>query len=209
MKIEFPCPVSPNELIPTSKGGYCSHCSKEVINIDGLKPESVQELILKDKGVCISTTNPNSIYMAPSLRKFALSLLIVFGTSLFTFADAQVADKIDSLNEKNTIVQNGNMLQIVVLDQDGDAISSTVDVVIELPNGKELKPVLHEDRTYWLEIPLFVVGRSVVIHADRFGKKKSRKIHVSGIDEPLVEVIEFKLKKIKAPYRGYIGCPSF
>ncbi|CAG5085419.1 hypothetical protein [Parvicella tangerina] len=210
MKIEFPCPVTRQELSPSSNGLFCSFCSKEVLSIDGIEPDKVKKLIAENDEVCISTVKRNVIHSGPSLRKFALSLLIVFGASLFRFADAQLLDRINSVKMSDSAVCKKRMLEIICVDQNVDTISSSVEVVLEMPNGKELKPLLEEDNTYLFEVPAFVVGKSIVIHADRFGKKKTRKVEFLENSVRVVEEIKFNVKTNRSKYQyRTIGCPSF
>ncbi len=208
MKIEFPCPVSPSELSPTAQGMLCLHCAKEVIDVDGLSAEEVKALAESKGSICVSTSDPTVVNFSYSLRKFALSLLIVFGSSLFTFADAQLADKVGSVKIEKPIEASIALMQISFVDQKGGTLSSSVDVAVELPNGKVIAPVLKDDGTFWLEIPAYCKGKQVLIVADRFGKKKYRSVYISGLGQEIYEEIKFKIKKIHYRYRT-IGCPSF
>jgi hypothetical protein len=208
MKIEFPCPASSNELQPTANGDYCTHCAKEVINIDGMTPQEVKDLADAEGELCISTSNGSLVSYSYSIRKFALSALIVFGSSLFAFADAQVADKINTFKVEKPKEASIALLQVVVVSQDGDTLSGSIQMEIELPNGKTLEPTEAEDGTYWVEIPAYAKGKSVTITADRYGKKKTRTVLISGLGEALVEEIQFKVKRMKY-YGRFMGCPSF
>lgn len=209
MKIDFPCPASSSELTPTEKGDYCSYCDKEVVDIDRLSTAELENLDMSSGEVCVSTSNPNVISSTYSIRKFALSLLIVFGGALFRFADAQIEDKINSMQVEKSMEASIAMMQVVFVDQDGDTLSTSVDVTVELPNGKELKPILAEDDTYWVELPAYVKGKSITIKADRFGKTKTRTVYVYSVGENLVEEIRFKVKRMKYKGPRYMGCPAF
>lgn len=208
MKIDFPCPASPKELIPTEAGSYCTHCSKEVINIDGMSADEVMDLMREEGSLCVSTSNAQAINRGYSLRKFALSLLIVFGGSLFTSLSAQVESTISSIAIEKPQAASIGILQVSFVDQHDNVLSTSVDVQIELPNGKIIEPTLSDDDFYYIELPAYVKGKSVTIIARRGDKKKVRTIYVSGLAQDLSEEIKFKTKKIK--YTGrFMGCPSF
>lgn len=209
MKIDFPCPVPENELISTERGDFCTHCAKEVVNIDGMSHNEVDTLMGSSQGICISTSDAKMLNLKYSIRKFALSLLIVFGGTLFKFADAQVEKNINTISWVQPTDASIGLMQIVIVNQDEDTLYSGVKLEVELPNGKSLEPNLSDDGTFWVELPAYAKGKSVTIVANRFGKKKTRIVYVSNMGEAISERIKFKVKSPKRMTGRLMGCPSF
>lgn len=209
MKIDFPCPVLESELISTKKGDFCTHCSKEVVNIDDMSRNEVYSLMQSSQGICVSTSNAKILNLKYSIRKFALSLLIVFGGSLFKFADAQVEESIHAISLTQPAEASIGLMQIVIVNQEEDTLYSGVKLEVELPNGKLLEPNLADDGTYWVELPAYTKGKTITILANRWGKKKIRTVYVSHVGEAITERIKFKVKKPKRLSGRLMGCPSF
>ncbi|MCB9189207.1 MAG: hypothetical protein H6599_07970 [Flavobacteriales bacterium] len=208
MKIEFPCPVALDEMSPIENGSFCTHCSREVINTDGMSTEEVKKLARNNSGLCVSSSSSQVLDLSYSIRKFALSVLIIFGSSLFKFADAQLKKEIDSVQNELTQEVSIGRIQVILVDQHGDVIETRGEVQIELPNGKLLNPERTEDHTFWVEMPAYVKNKTIVITAEYMGRRKTRTLVVSGLGEAIAEEISFKVKKSEIYFRTW-GCPSF
>ncbi len=102
MKINIPNPCHENwfKMTPNEQGRFCGNCQKTVVDFTNFSPEDIQHYFTKHYGqkVCghfkneqlalINIQIPSAIiYQIPASRRFALALLIIFGTTLFSCTD--------------------------------------------------------------------------------------------------------------------------
>jgi hypothetical protein len=104
MKISIPEPCHENwgSMTPNEQGRFCGSCQKTVVDFTNFSAEDIQNYFTKHYGqkVCgrfkqqqlnsIDIQIPSVIFnQIPASRKFALALLLVFGTTLFSCTDNQ------------------------------------------------------------------------------------------------------------------------
>jgi hypothetical protein len=102
MKIHIPEPCHENwgAMTPNEQGRFCGSCQKTVVDFTNFSAEDIQNYFTKHYGqkVCgrfkkqqlnpIDIQIPSTIFNRMSAsRKFALALLLVFGTTLFSCTD--------------------------------------------------------------------------------------------------------------------------
>ena len=102
MKISIPEPCHENwgTMTPNEQGRFCGSCKKTVVDFTNFSTEDIQNYFTKHYGqkVCgrfkkqqlnsIDIQIPSVIFNQISFsRKFALALLVVFGTTLFSCTD--------------------------------------------------------------------------------------------------------------------------
>ncbi len=102
MKISIPEPCHENwgAMTPNEQGRFCGSCQKTVVDFTNFSAEDIQNYFTKHYGqkVCgrfkkqqlnpIDIQIPSTIFNQMSAsRKFALALLLVFGTTLFSCTD--------------------------------------------------------------------------------------------------------------------------
>ena len=146
MKIYIPEPCHENwgAMTPNEQGRFCGSCQKTVVDFTNFTTENIQNYFTKHYGqkVCgrfkneqihhINIQIPNNVFSyIPASRKFALALLIVFGTTLFSCTD-----------------NNGNNATIGQIDV-VDSLKTKVDTLAAKVVGKmgvDAKPVIIEER---------------------------------------------------------------
>ncbi len=99
MKINIPEPCHEDwaKMTPNEKGRFCGNCKKTVVDFTNFSADDIQNYFTKHYGqkVCgrfknqqlnaIDIQIPRAvIYQIPQSRKFALALLVAFGTTLFS-----------------------------------------------------------------------------------------------------------------------------
>lgn len=102
MKISIPEPCHENwgAMTPNEQGRFCGSCQKTVVDFTNFSTEDIQNYFTKHYGqkICgrfkqqqlnsIDIQIPTYLFSKmPSSRKFALALLVVFGTTLFSCTD--------------------------------------------------------------------------------------------------------------------------
>jgi hypothetical protein len=102
MKISIPEPCHENwgAMTPNEQGRFCGSCQKTVVDFTNFSTDDIQNYFTKHYGqkVCgrfkqqqlnsIDIQIPTYLFSKmPSSRKFALALLVVFGTTLFSCTD--------------------------------------------------------------------------------------------------------------------------
>ncbi|MCB9196980.1 MAG: hypothetical protein H6600_00830 [Flavobacteriales bacterium] len=209
MFIEFPCPVKFENLSTTANGHFCSSCNKEVIDLDKFPfTENLKELV--DNNACVSSSERLEIHTGFSIRKFALGLLLVFGSSLFVISEAQLAD---SLNELKGALLNdsiNNRLDVRIVNQQEIELYVGVEVYVILPNGQKLNPNLNNGDQIIFSIPDYSINKEIYVVAIRRGVKKSKRIVYNENTNSDIITFRFHTRKVKRPRIGRIGgCPNF
>ncbi|CAG5081605.1 hypothetical protein [Parvicella tangerina] len=86
-----PCIESLNDMKPVEGGRYCGSCAKTIVDLTNKSNQEIRQLYDEHNGKLCGIVMPNQLqenkYYHP-LKRFALALIIVFGTSLFVFANA-------------------------------------------------------------------------------------------------------------------------
>lgn len=86
-----PCVESLKDMKPVDGGRYCSSCAKTIVDLTNKTNEEIRVMYDQNDGKLCGIVMPNQLqenrYYHP-LKRFALALIIVFGTSLFVFANA-------------------------------------------------------------------------------------------------------------------------
>lgn len=95
MKITIPKPCHEdwNKMTPKEQGSFCSSCAKIVVDFTKMKKEEIKQYFIdkKEEKTCGRFT-VNQLYKKPPvyersyLSKFAFALYVVFGMSLFSYA---------------------------------------------------------------------------------------------------------------------------
>ncbi len=120
-KIPEPCNEDWNTMSPSAKGRFCSSCEKTVIDFTGMSRLEIGAYLKEhiSSGVCghikksqldqIVLKIPVEVLMEQrfSSRFFALMLLVVMGTTLFScVSDHGTRHKIDAVEVVDTVVQD-------------------------------------------------------------------------------------------------------
>lgn len=85
-----PCVESLKDMKPVEGGRYCGSCAKTIVDLTNKSNQEIRQLYNDHNGHLCGIVNPNQLkenkFYHP-LKRFALALIIVFGTSLFVFAN--------------------------------------------------------------------------------------------------------------------------
>jgi hypothetical protein len=86
-----PCIESLKDMKPVEGGRYCASCAKTIVDLTNKSNQEIRTLYDEHNGKLCGIVMPNQLqenkFYHP-LKRFALALMIVFGTSLFVFANA-------------------------------------------------------------------------------------------------------------------------
>lgn len=85
-----PCVESLKDMKPVDGGRYCGSCAKTIVDLTNKSNQEIRQMYDDHDGKLCGIVKPNQLqenkFYHP-LKRFALSLIIVFGTSLFVFAN--------------------------------------------------------------------------------------------------------------------------
>jgi len=128
IKIPKPCHQSWNEMTPTSKGAFCSACSKEVVDFTNMSDAEVQSYFVNKSSdkVCGKFTNGQiariRIHISPNIfyskiagwKKFMAIVLLAFGSMLFgcDVTQDEVVGKPINMEQKHQIELTGDTVVI-------------------------------------------------------------------------------------------------
>lgn len=83
------CVEDLNAMKPSENGRFCSSCNKNIVDLTAKSKEEIQQLYVENNGELCGIVLPNQLeerkYYHP-LKRFAFSLMLVFGSALFVFA---------------------------------------------------------------------------------------------------------------------------
>jgi hypothetical protein len=137
-----------------------------------------------------------------SLSHFALALLVAGGTSLFNFANAQVASSIENVQVDLSVPEDPSIgiLRVNLINQYGGFTWGNAWVV--LPNGKELEMYEIEEGRFYVEIPAYCKGKALHVYGEHLGKRKHLSTAMYGLSEDVEVNLKFKSRK---QYRRVVG----
>lgn len=188
-------------MTPINGGYHCDYCNDKVLDLTHLSEDELSKWQTENSSACIVMNEPKKETTKLTLSHFALALLIVGGTSLFNFTNAQLAEEVANVEGELNVPKDLSLgvLQVKLVNQHGHA--SWGDVWVELPNGKELELYELQEGSYYVEIPAYCKGKPLVVYAEHLDKKKHVSIIMYQTSEELIITIKFKSKK----WRGRVG----
>jgi len=178
-QIEFPCPEPIEEMTPVKGGHHCKSCNQKIYDVTDMSESQIEVLKQNVPNLCVSYEEQEDVVTPKlfSIRRFALAVLVVFGTGMFSFTNAQLSEEIG--NVKTAILSPGASdsttveLSVLVMYRNKHSISAFVEAV--LPNGKVI--ISHKEHgAHVLEIPTYCIGKELTINVSNDGKTKSKKL---------------------------------
>lgn len=180
---------------PINGGYYCDFCKKEVLDLTHLTENDLLRWRSENSKSCVvineSKSSPNKF----PLSHFALALLLVGGSAMFKFANAQLKDSIENVKvEISAPIEPSLGILTVHLKNQVDK-PTWGNVWVQLPNGKELELYEGEKGTYFVEIPAYCKGKELVVYAEHLKKKKHLTTTMFQLSEELEVTFVFKSSK--------------
>ena len=129
--------------IELDQQNVCNLCNKKVLNLKEYTDEEVYSLIKNTpEGICGSGTinKMNTAYYLHPFRRFALALLVVFGSSVFIL-DAKAQDTIQKINESVLIKKEDTLalqtsIKGLILDKETNEPIPFANIWIEIDGLK-------------------------------------------------------------------------
>ena len=214
MKIYIPEPCHENwgVMTPNEQGRFCGSCQKTVVDFTNFSAEDIQNYFTKHYGqkVCgrfkqqqlnsIDIQIPSFIFNQISFsRKFALALLLVFGTTLFSCTDNQgqpatlgevklidtTKTKIDTVSIEKHVIEPNNVKQSVdfIKENPSDELQGEVESIEEEIMGDTVMPTKPKE---------VLKGKVKISPPDTSRFNPEKLIHTMGMIAP-----EYKVEAIK------------
>jgi hypothetical protein len=146
----------------------CNLCNKKVVDLTELTEDQVADLIVQEKGeLCgiSAVSNFNSVYYLHPFRRFALAILIVFGSSVFTLSvqAQEVVQKIqnDTIN-KNQSTKSTALIKGIVVDKSTNEPIPFVNVWYEINGVKYGASTDFDGKFNVIAQPLFFANDSTI-----------------------------------------------
>lgn len=120
MKISA-CNEDWNTMNPNSKGKYCDVCQLTVLNLQDKSLDEIETIKEEEGKICgrVSKFQVAEFQYLHPLKRFAIALFLVFGTSLFTMSYAQVLN--ESLQQEET--ENSYKIEFKAVDKNGKPLA--------------------------------------------------------------------------------------
>lgn len=194
MKIEFPCPKSITSMIIVDGGYHCNYCDSKVYDLTDLSDDQLASWKSENGSKCIIINDTKQSESRNSFSLFAMALLLVGGSSLFNFADAQMESDLKKIDPTLITPQDSSLgiLRVHLVNQHQDSIWGKVWV--KLPNGKELELLESDQGKFYIEIPTYCKGKELVVYAEHLNKKKHLTVAMCKLGEELEITFSFKSK---------------
>lgn len=214
MKIYIPEPCHENwgAMTPNEQGRFCGSCKKTVVDFTNFSTEDIQNYFTKHYGqkVCgrfkkqqlnsIDIQIPSVIFnQIPASRKFALALLLVFGTTLFSCTDNQgqpatlgevklvdtTKTKIDTVSIENHVIEPNNVKHPseFIKVNPSDELQGEVEAIEEEIMGDAVMPTKPKE---------VLKGKVKISPPDTSRINPEKLIHTMGMIAP-----EYKVEAIK------------
>lgn len=214
VKIINPCHKKINDFKSIDGKKYCDGCQKKIYDFSNSTLIEIRDVYNQKKGaVCgifnqgvLASKQEHTIYKG--LKLFALSSLLVFGSSLFVFGQ-QTQQEIDAFHK-----QAEKIIGIPTATIKGKVKNSFEEQTLNVYYNDSLigTAIVKDDRTFELEIPITFTDESLIFEIDipSFHNKKGHSFRYEDIDitvNPYKKlVLIFKAKRI---YYKTAGVPSF
>ena len=104
--------------IELDQQNVCKLCNKKVLNLSKYSDEEVDELIkTTPEGICGSAplSRMNTAYYLHPFRRFALAILVVFGSSVFIL-DAKAQDTIQKIQNEVLVKSHENFVNETIIE---------------------------------------------------------------------------------------------
>lgn len=167
-----PCVESLKDMKSVEGGRYCSSCAKTIVDLTNKTNEEIRVMYDQNNGKLCGIVMPNQLhenrYYHP-LKRFALALIIVFGTSLFVFANTNGFNQFRS-KAFAQLQENENKMTIkgFVYGVGNPLVGAEVLVNV---NGLEYVAYTNVSGEYSLDIPE-MVNAEMIIEFSHAGYKK-------------------------------------
>lgn len=115
------CNENWNDMTPNSKGRYCEICQLSVLNLNDKSMEDIEILKEENGKICgrVSKIQVAEFQYLHPLKRFAIALFLVFGTSLFTMSYSQILNESIQLEE----LENSYKIDFKAVNKNGDPLS--------------------------------------------------------------------------------------
>lgn len=181
------------------KGGFsCDFCSKRVIDLSHLNRDQLNSWKEKNGSQCVIINSEFNVdHVKMSLAKFGLALLLVAGSSLFVFSNAQTSNtfqQVGKILNSDTDTTDAK-LTVHLIDKKGRPVSGHVWITDE--NDREFEMFEKEIGVY--EVPLLDDMREMMITIQAERNSVIRTVYIT---EPLgvvpIEInMDEKVKKLR------------
>jgi hypothetical protein len=206
-------------MTPNEQGRFCGSCQKTVVDFTTFFAEDIQNYFTKHYGqkVCgrfkkqqlnpIDIQIPSFIFNQISFsRKFALALLLVFGTTLFSCTDNQgqpatlgevklvdtTKTKIDTVSIEKHVIEPNNVKQSVDFIKENPSVKLQGEVVTPIINEKMVGVDIQEEIMGDTLMPEVLKGKVKISPLDTSRINPEKLIHTMGMIAP-----EYKVEAIK------------
>ncbi|ANQ49678.1 hypothetical protein MY04_2306 [Flammeovirga sp. MY04] len=141
LTIETPCHEDPTNFKPTKKGGFCSHCQKEVVNFTGMTDKQIIQYLEQSKGkVCgrfkeDQLKSYSLLQPIPPKKKWFPGVAVISLLSLLPMYDtkAQTDVPIEKTEQKEEEASQDNKKGItvrgIVKDEQGNPLPGTIVLI--------------------------------------------------------------------------------
>lgn len=169
--IPDPCPADWDEMTPTEQGRHCKYCDKEVVDLSRANFLEIQRKTREKAGeICVAVDERRVNYTGPQrmffrrLRRFAVAAMLVFGTSLFSFATPAQAENCRSILTEFVGNDNENKtLQGRAVDAKTAEVIAFVRVIFYIDGDKVGESITDEKGAFTAEIPFGDNGQKLTM----------------------------------------------
>ncbi len=153
--IKEPCSKDWNKMIPNQDGKFCNSCSKTVFDVAQKSETEISKMYRENNNsmcIRIGKERLSDYQFIHPTKRFVAALLLVFGSSLFTFtAVAQDNEPIEKT------IESSNVITGVVKDENGEPMPF-VSVSLRLKDSVISGAVTDFDGRYRFSIPKEYLG---------------------------------------------------
>ena len=127
VQLGFSCPIKREEMTKTTKGHFCSGCSKEVIDFTDKSQEDLKEMMKSSKGkVCGSFKTSQ---LSQSFLKYAAATAIASSTLLGACQEKEIVPEIQAGIELEEVLE-GFVIFGDIIEPDGDLQNVYIDPMV-------------------------------------------------------------------------------
>lgn len=169
--IPDPCPADWDKMTPTEQGRHCEHCDKEVTDLSKANFLEIQRKAREKAGdLCMVVDERRVNYTGPQrmffrrMRRFAIAAMLVFGSSLFSFASPAQASECEAiLTEFVGTDDDTKSFQGRAFKDNSDEALVFVRVIFYVDGDKVSETMTDETGAFTAELPYGEDGQELTI----------------------------------------------
>lgn len=200
--IPFPCPKKHSEFTTVSGGLHCSDCDKTILDLVGRSSSEIDQVKKNNPSACVIMNERNSKVEKFGVKRFALALIIVMGSSGFVFSNQELKENLASVkNDYLAQTDSLNNINVAITNKEGEARYAWVKIICE--NDSVLTLVRNDEYGFSIKLGEEYEGQKLIVEVAPSKGRAKREV-IESFDSSEFYYFNFSYSNKKF-YRRIVG----